>query len=408
MMEGNIGWKYNKAYFYNLRGDTSNGAILKNQNEELLKIVYDSSSLGQLLDVWKDIVPGGNFFTIELTTSYPGLITGIGINHQTTLKWMFETEGKPIQIPEFKFGMMFDYTTGLPIIPGSSIKGVLRSFFPIMNQNKFCDCYHEKIDYIAAILHKVHQLFVCVKNQEKEEEKLVNDLLLNEYLLKENQSKEKLLELFKKQREDEIEEMIGMISEDEFDELSSSQALITFAEKHLKSEMESFYQSFNRDKKKDLRKKAEKLYKEKINAILYQPLEEEEINEEDKIKASCLALEMFEGKKNEECIPIYQRDTFFDAIPVSGDSRADGLLFAKDYIAPHKNLFKDPEPICFMKIRSNVKFMFSFILHDGIVSKEEKLMLIKYLLYKNGLGAKTNVGYGQFNSSEKEILKITK
>ena len=156
-------------------------------------------------------------------------------------------------------------------------------------------------------------------------------------------------------------------------------------------------------------------YEKTISTILNRPLEDEEIDNEDKTKASFLALDMFEGKnENGECIPIYQRDSFFDAIPVSGDTNADGKLFAKDFITPHKNPFKDPEPICFMKIRSNVKFRFYFSLHDGDkdkdrvnVSKEEKLMLIKYLLYKNGLGAKTNVGYGQFKFSEDEMLRIT-
>lgn len=55
--------------------------------------------------------------TFELKVKYPGLITGIGINHKATI------EG------EFKLGMHFDWTYGMPVIYGSSIKGVLRSYF---------------------------------------------------------------------------------------------------------------------------------------------------------------------------------------------------------------------------------------------------------------------------------------
>lgn len=52
-----------------------------------------------------------------LTVCYPGLVTGIGITHEAKI------EG------EFKLGMHLDYTTGLPVIYGSSVKGVLRSAF---------------------------------------------------------------------------------------------------------------------------------------------------------------------------------------------------------------------------------------------------------------------------------------
>lgn len=407
-MEGNIGWKYNKAYFYNLQGKSSNGNLLKEQNDELLGTIYDDSSLKQLSNV---IAKDKNIFQVELITSYPGLITGIGVNHQTTLKWMDQTVEKPIQISEFKLGITFDHTTGVPIIPGSSIKGMLRSFFPVMNQNKFCDCYEEKINYIAAILHKVHLLVSHLKNEESEKQKLRKDLLINLSGIYATQTKDDLLRQFKKEWEEEILNMNG-ISDDEFSVLTSDQALMIEAEKRLErheaENIEALYKSYNRDKKKKLEKDINDSYNKIISTILNRPLEDEEIDNEDKTKASFLALDMFEGKKkNGECIPIYQRDTFFDAIPVSGDTNADGKLFAKDFITPHKNPFKDPEPICFMKIRSNVKFRFYFSLHDEVISKEEKLLLIKYLLSKNGLGAKTNVGYGQFNFPKDEMLRIT-
>lgn len=406
-MEGNIGWKYNKAYFYNLQGNPSNGDLLKEQNDELLETIYDDSLLKYLLEVWEKVIGADNsIFQVELTTSYPGLITGIGINHQTTLKWMGEAGGKSVQIPEFKLGITFDHTTGFPIIPGSSIKGVLRSFFPIMNQDKFCDCYKEKIDYIAAIIHKVCQLVPYLKNRELEKQKLRKDLLIIRSGMYAVQSKDELLSQFKKQRENEILNIEG-ISDEEFDVLTSDQALMIASEERLAQyeteTIESFFRSFNRRERDELNKEIEKEYNDKINAILG----DVNINDEDREKASSLALEMFEGKRDGMFIPIYKRDTFFDAIPVSGDTNADGKLFAKDFITPHKNPFKDPEPICFMKIRSNVRFQFYFSLHDGVISKEEKLLLIKYLLYKNGLGAKTNVGYGQFNYSEKEMLRIS-
>ena len=64
-------------------------------------------------------------FTMEVC--YPGLITGVGVSHEMGL------EG------EIKLGITFDYTHGTPLISGSTVKGVLRSYFPqvydIQNQD---------------------------------------------------------------------------------------------------------------------------------------------------------------------------------------------------------------------------------------------------------------------------------
>lgn len=54
----------------------------------------------------------------SLKTTYPGLLVGSGYRHETGSK------------DELKLGFSFDFTTGLPIIPGSSVKGLLRSAFP--------------------------------------------------------------------------------------------------------------------------------------------------------------------------------------------------------------------------------------------------------------------------------------
>ena len=53
----------------------------------------------------------------EFEVGYPGLVTGIGLEHGVNAKG------------EFKLGMHFDFTYGIPVIYGSSIKGVLHSHF---------------------------------------------------------------------------------------------------------------------------------------------------------------------------------------------------------------------------------------------------------------------------------------
>lgn len=62
---------------------------------------------------------------VQLTTTYPGLLIGSGYNHPVEKN---DKDG-------YQLGFFFDHTTGLPLITGSSIKGVLRSLFE--NEEKF-------------------------------------------------------------------------------------------------------------------------------------------------------------------------------------------------------------------------------------------------------------------------------
>jgi len=75
-----------------------------------------------------------NYFNIvdiiqsfELTTIYPGLLIGAGYSHPA-LKEIKKSDRD--EVGDFQLGFFFDHTTGLPVIPGSSVKGVLKSVFP--------------------------------------------------------------------------------------------------------------------------------------------------------------------------------------------------------------------------------------------------------------------------------------
>ncbi len=59
----------------------------------------------------------------KLKTLYPGLLIGSGYLHPVM------TESSKENVVDFQLGFFFDHSTGLPVIPGSSIKGVLRSVF---------------------------------------------------------------------------------------------------------------------------------------------------------------------------------------------------------------------------------------------------------------------------------------
>jgi len=61
-----------------------------------------------------------------LKTQYPGLLLGLGYPHD-------DGSGAPELI---KLGCSLDYVSGLPVIPGSTVKGVLRSLFKKGNAAK--------------------------------------------------------------------------------------------------------------------------------------------------------------------------------------------------------------------------------------------------------------------------------
>lgn len=190
--------------------------------------------------------------SFTLKTTYPGLIIGSGYNHPTR-------EIGSNDVSDFQLGFYFDHTTGIPVIPGSTVKGVLKNVFP------------KKDEAIEVKLEKI---------------KYINSIVAKDNLIQEN----------------------------------------------------NWETLFNKE------------------------------------------------------------DIFFDAY-ISGIP-SDGKIFAEDYTTPHKDIFKDPIPIRFLKIAPGVIFCFQFILNDSCfkntqkITANEKLNLFKQILLDFGIGAKRNVGYG--------------
>lgn len=121
--------------------------------------------------------------------------------------------------------------------------------------------------------------------------------------------------------------------------------------------------------------------------------------------ASLLGELIFEGNKpidykNNEFIysqiPFKDKDIFYDCyITGAGD---DDLFLGDDYITPHiPNPLKNPVPIKFLKILPATVFRFQFDLKDNLITAKQKEALFKTLILTIGIGAKTNVGYGQFS-----------
>jgi len=102
---------------------------------------------------------------------------------------------------------------------------------------------------------------------------------------------------------------------------------------------------------------------------------------------------------------------FFDAEIVSSDEKR---ILSDDYITPHENPLKNPNPIKFLKIRPGVILEFRFRLNDIVIgniviNEIMQLELIQKILFLYGIGAKTNVGYGYFDEKYgKKQLEIDK
>lgn len=264
---GNLGLLFTRRYFEKIKVemvDDPKGKVAekyyREHNDNI--IAQSKASIGRNgVPSLPNNVANSQF---ELTTCYPGLITGIGISHSSGQK------------NEAKLGLSFDHTTGLPFIPGSSVKGLLRSTFPAPrkdNERERCDFIREKI------------------------EKELSD---------------------------------------------------------------------------------------------------------DEIKRLCI--EIFGSDNKDKDNHIQGSDFFFDAFPVSAKN---GLLDL-DYITPHTGgEFSEPTPIQFMRIKPEVKFRFSFKLTSTKLSEtvtvepKDKEKLFKAILTTVGIGAKTNVGYGQLKEDVK-------
>lgn len=290
----NLGWLFYKNYYRGLQstwfGSEIRDAVKKEiksnfdrKNDELLKARFDLSE--NVSDSLCNV-------KIDLKTVYPGLTTGVGVIHETGL------------IGEIKLGFQFDYTTGLPYIPGTSVKGLLRSMFP--------------------------------------------------YSLKENKKKENDTKVlaYRKERTDYI---AGLFTD-------------------------------------------KKLSATDVKALEYAIFNGCDVG----------------GKK----LPSSQKDVFLDAFPIE---TGKGGLVGLDYITPHTDVLKNPNPIQFLKIMPEVTLRFSFKLYDTVlyegktyaegeagvilkkegskqITKEDKLVLFQTILNDIGIGAKTNVGYGQFEA----------
>ena len=154
----NVGWLYYREYYrdyevnrrtvmkYTVRRGGLDIEETINKHEYLLKYHRNpflfSSKLDEMLrdnQQLSGILAEAGLASLTFRTLYPGMIIGLGLSH-----------GTPVD-GDLKCGFQFDYATGLPIIPGSSVKGVLRSVFPDPD-GQADERNMQKAQYIASLL----------------------------------------------------------------------------------------------------------------------------------------------------------------------------------------------------------------------------------------------------------------
>ncbi len=106
---------------------------------------------------------------------------------------------------------------------------------------------------------------------------------------------------------------------------------------------------------------------------------------------------IFEGEE----LSSYERDVFFDAVIIKPNQ--SGKILAPDSITPHKDALKNPIPLTFVKIAPGCTLEFRFRLADSNINgkpltAEDKIKIFRDILTTFGIGAKTNVGYGQLTA----------
>lgn len=111
----NMNYIFNIEYFQNLdlqHNTEDDQTAVKNRNKAIQNFKFPIQSPAEK---WKNL---NNYQEISFYILYPGLLIGTGSLHGVSIDGCI------------KSGFSFDYVTGLPYMPGSSLKGMLRSMFP--------------------------------------------------------------------------------------------------------------------------------------------------------------------------------------------------------------------------------------------------------------------------------------
>lgn len=113
-----------------------------------------------------EVLRSADYSVVNMRVQAPGLLIGSGLAH-----------GLPGSEEDVKTGLQFDYTSGLPVIPGSSVKGVIRSAFPTIKEDKeqSNESDAEKLNYIKSLISDIPE-FSALRLEDKDILELGNQM----------------------------------------------------------------------------------------------------------------------------------------------------------------------------------------------------------------------------------------
>lgn len=113
MQQANAGWLFYKDYYRDIDFRAKkDDADIEQRFQDKNKVLFSRKFDPVCLDAF-----ARSEQALRFETTYPGLLIGSGYNHETGF------------LGEIKIGFHFDHTTGMPYLPGSSVKGTLRAPF---------------------------------------------------------------------------------------------------------------------------------------------------------------------------------------------------------------------------------------------------------------------------------------
>ena len=121
---------------------------------------FDEKQVKSAISVNTDVVKvlrNDDYSVVNMRVQAPGLLIGSGLAH-----------GLPGSEEDVKTGLQFDYTSGLPVIPGSSVKGAIRSSFPTIKEDKeqSNEADAEKLNYIKSLIADIPEFSSLVLEDE--------------------------------------------------------------------------------------------------------------------------------------------------------------------------------------------------------------------------------------------------
>ncbi|MGN0287495.1 MAG: type III-B CRISPR module RAMP protein Cmr6 [Atopobiaceae bacterium] len=156
----NLSWAYYAEYYQDRAGNwlsnNSDGNVIEGRNLGLLTCgsgLHSDLAAAVSHDEPLSGVPGYGSF--RLKTAYQGLLMGTGYLHAHGSEDGSDNNnasGASAFKGEIGMGFSFDYPSGLPYLPGSSVKGSIRSVFPWGDSESKDPMFLNKCGIVGALL----------------------------------------------------------------------------------------------------------------------------------------------------------------------------------------------------------------------------------------------------------------